>query len=324
MSDTVPTIELDPEDVAGWADQPFESLFALSAADAAGPQLEALSQQFDRLRHACVGAGRAGVTPGSRPDRELSRSAAPLLFDHRVYKSYPISLIEKRQFDRMTTWLQRLTTHDLGAIPLDGVRSVDDWLDRLDEHGMIMLHSTGTTGKLSFFPRSRDEWPGWQSAFFESITGRAPESIAAPRRSRPSIPGTARGTRPARRCRGCSARRPPGARQGRHCPLRLRDLLRPAVAGGAAAQTAEERGELDKLDIDPQLLEERAKLIEAGRNRDQDLERWFTKLAEEYRGQRVRINGVTADLIQLGAQGSRAGSQVRVRARFGAVHGRRA
>src|ERR1019366_200989 len=75
----------------------------------------------------------------------------------------------------------------------------------------------------------------------------------------------------------------------------------------ARMQTAEERGELDTLDIDPQLLEQRAKLIEAGRNRDQDFERWFTKLAEDFRGQRVWINGVTSDLIRLALKGREQG-----------------
>src|SRR5215203_2055341 len=32
--------------------------------------------------------------------------AAKLLFKHSVYKSYPVSLIEKNRFDRLTGWLQ--------------------------------------------------------------------------------------------------------------------------------------------------------------------------------------------------------------------------
>jgi hypothetical protein len=75
----------------------------------------------------------------------------------------------------------------------------------------------------------------------------------------------------------------------------------------ARLRDAEERGELDQLQIDPEILAERAKLIEAGRNRDQDLERWFNKLAQEYRGQRVRISGVTGDLIQLALKGREQG-----------------
>src|SRR5262249_24172452 len=139
----------------------------LSLPEVEDAQLEALRGQFDRLRGEVSALGTLAAKEGI--DRVDSvEQAAPLLFDHRVYKSYPFSLIEKRQFDRLTTWARCLTSHDVTAIPLEGVRSVDQWIERLDEHGMIIIHSTGTSGKLSFFPRSRDEWPAWASAFFES------------------------------------------------------------------------------------------------------------------------------------------------------------
>src|SRR5579862_1227596 len=38
---------------------------------------------------------------------------ARLLFPHTVYKSYPVSLLERGRFDQMTKWLGRLTTIDL-------------------------------------------------------------------------------------------------------------------------------------------------------------------------------------------------------------------
>ena len=38
---------------------------------------------------------------------------ARMLFPHTVYKSYPVSLLEKNRFDQMTKWLNRLTTNDL-------------------------------------------------------------------------------------------------------------------------------------------------------------------------------------------------------------------
>ena len=38
---------------------------------------------------------------------------APILFQHTVYKSYPLAFIEKKRFDRLTEWLDKLTIHDL-------------------------------------------------------------------------------------------------------------------------------------------------------------------------------------------------------------------
>jgi hypothetical protein len=300
MSQTASTARLDPSDVAGWAAQPFETLFALSLPEVEEAQLQALAGQFERLRGEVSALGTLASKEGIERVESVEQ-AAPLLFDHRVYKSYPFSLIEKRQFDRLTTWLRRLTSHDLTAIPLDGVRSVDQWIERLDEHGMIIIHSTGTSGKLSFFPRSRDEWPAWANAFFEST--RAASGVDRRTERLPTFYpsyryGHTTGTKMQRMFSEVSAE----GEEGRYCLYeykRSSDLLSMA----ARLREAEERGELDQLDLDPELLEERAKLIEAGRHRDEDLDRWFTKLSEEFRGQKVRVTGVTADLIQLALKG---------------------
>src|SRR5262249_54084680 len=113
---------LDPHNVAAWTEQPLEELLALSADDVRDAQTEALTKRFGSLRPQLEAldklAGQQGVDRVENVDDVL-----PVLFDHRVYKSYPLSLIEKRQFPRLTAWLNRLTTHDLKAIPLDGVNS---------------------------------------------------------------------------------------------------------------------------------------------------------------------------------------------------------
>jgi hypothetical protein len=298
------TVELDPTDVGGWAATPFETLFALDREHVRAAQLEALRLQFERLRPGIAAldslAGKQDV------DRiESLQDAALVLFDHRVYKSYPLSLIENRRFDRLTTWLGRLTTHDLSAIPIDDITSVDGWLDRLDVHGMIMSHSTGTSGKLSFFPRSRSEWQGWQDSFFEGT--RAASGVDRRTEAVPSFyPGYRSGHTTGTKMQRIFGELSAEGEEGRLCLYeyhRSSDLLSLA----ARLRDADERGELDKLQIDPRLLQERAQLIEVGRNRERDLEAWFTKLAHEYRGRRVRITGVTSDLIQLSLKGREQG-----------------
>jgi hypothetical protein len=304
VSQTVPSVQLDPSDVAGWTAVPFETLFSLGREETEGPQLEALRRRFETLRPGVAALDALATKQGVERIDSLE-DVAPALFDHRVYKSYPVSIVEKRQFDRLTSWLRRLTTHDVTEIPMDGVTTVDAWIDRLDEHGMVMLHSTGTTGKLSFLPRSRTEWDGWSNSFFES--NRAASGID--RRTDPIpnfYPGYRRGNTTGTKMQRIFGELSAEGEEGRHCLYEYRissDLLSLA----ARLRTAEERGELDQLDLDPELLEERKKLIEAGRNREQDLERWFTKLADEYRGQRVRISGVTGDLVRLALKGQEQG-----------------
>ncbi len=92
----------------------------------------------------------------------------PLLFDHRIYKSYPLSLIENRDLPKLTSWLGRLTTLPLHEMDLSGLTTLDDWMTRLDAFGMRIGHSSGTTGKLSFVPRSQQEFPAWQRSYYEA------------------------------------------------------------------------------------------------------------------------------------------------------------
>ncbi|WP_436790845.1 hypothetical protein [Yinghuangia sp. YIM S10712] len=305
MSSTTPAaMPLDPDDVAAWTEQPFETLFSLSAAEVEAAQRAALVKRFTELRPEVEALDKLAVRQGV--DRvETIEDAVPLLFDHRVYKSYPLSLIEKRRFARLTTWLGRLTRHDLGNVPLDGVDSVDEWLTRLDEHGMIIGHSTGTTGKLSFIPRSRDEWPAWRNVHFEvmrAAIGTDVRQVKIPTFSAGYRSGHQMMTKMGKLFAEVQA----GGDENRHMlydyPLSS-DLL--SLAG--RLQAAEERGELDQLEIDPRLLEERRQLIEASRHRDDDLQRWFATLVEEFRGKRVRIGGTSADLVRLALKGRENG-----------------
>ena len=39
----------------------------------------------------------------------------PLFFSHTAFKSYPAALIDKKRFDLMTKWLDKLTSYDLSA-----------------------------------------------------------------------------------------------------------------------------------------------------------------------------------------------------------------
>ena len=82
---------------------------------------------------------------------------APLLYTHKVFKSYPLTLIEKNKFDKLTQWLDKLTTVDLSGIDTNGIKTIDGWIQRLNENGMWIVHSTGTTGKLSFNPKTTIE-----------------------------------------------------------------------------------------------------------------------------------------------------------------------
>ncbi|MCB2073552.1 MAG: hypothetical protein H6917_15225 [Novosphingobium sp.] len=84
---------------------------------------------------------------------------APLLFEHKVYKSYPISLLSKQRFDQLTQWLNRLTPYDLSAVDVSQCDSIDGWLGKLrDETPLDAATSSGTSGTMSFFPKTKGDY----------------------------------------------------------------------------------------------------------------------------------------------------------------------
>src|ERR1700683_1331471 len=80
----------------------------------------------------------------------------PLLFEHTMYKSYPIALLERRQFDLLTDWLDKLTTVDVSELDMSTCDSIDSWLGVLaNQTDLDVCYSSGTTGTMSFIPWSK-------------------------------------------------------------------------------------------------------------------------------------------------------------------------
>ncbi len=300
MSTSAEAIELNPQTPEAWVDIPFEQIYEMSWRDYEDTQLATLQMRFEQLKDGVAALGKLAKREGVE-SIERVEDALPLLFDHRVYKSYPLAIIEKRDIAKLNSWLNRLTTHDLSAMDLSGLDTIEGWLDRLDEFGMLVGHSTGTTGKLSFVPRSRTELPVWTRAYNEmsrSATGVDPETDHVETFF-------------------------PGYRGGHHMMLKMLSLFNIPAAGGpehyhtlyqghipadltslaGRMQAAEDRGELDQLGLDPALIDARNALIEQARNRERDLEAWFAKLFDEYRGKRIKLGGTAADLIRTARSG---------------------
>ncbi len=74
-----------------------------------------------------------------------------------LFKSYQQDWLDRKDFRRMNEWLSGLFDQRI-ATDTAGVRTIDDWIDRLTAQGIIPAYSSGTTGAFSFVPR--DE-PGW-------------------------------------------------------------------------------------------------------------------------------------------------------------------
>src|ERR1043166_5652820 len=159
-------ISLLPDNPAAWTYRRFEDLYAIPREEREKLQLEAGRINFARMRNRIPAlkklADRQGVEHIDRIEDVL-----PVCFDHRVLKNYPIQIIENRDFPKLTAWLDKLTAHDLTKVDLTGIKTIEEWLGRLEAYGMLVTYSSGTTGKLSFVPRSWDEYGPWRAHFFK-------------------------------------------------------------------------------------------------------------------------------------------------------------
>ncbi|HEX7858271.1 MAG TPA: hypothetical protein VF503_31700 [Sphingobium sp.] len=293
-------VSLLPDNPGAWTYHRFEDLYAIGREEREKLQLEAVRIHFARMRGRIPAlkklADRQGVEQIDRIEDVL-----PVCFDHRVLKNYPIQIIENRDFAKLTGWLDKLTAHDLTRVDLSGLTTIEDWLARLEAYGMLVTYSSGTTGKLSFVPRSLDEYGAWRAHFFS--INRADSGVDAYTTKLPTFF--------------------PGYRGGYQTMLKMMSLFNVEMAGGedhyhtlydshipadlmalsGRLQSAEDRGEVERLGLDPALIAQRDRMLAQGRTKEADMEAWFGKLIQQYKGQRVKIGGTFADLYRVAKAG---------------------
>ncbi|MGW5049807.1 hypothetical protein [Actinokineospora sp. NPDC004072] len=165
-------------DATRWFDHDRMAMHTLPAADLAALQLAALRLRFSELRD------RLPVLRALADEQRITEigdldDAAPLLFPHTVYKSYPASLLVDSRFDQLTTWLSRLTTVDLSGLDTRGCDSIDAWLDLLDSRTPLRLaHSSGTTGSMSFVPHTQVQYDRlYEIVRLDVLPDRDPEGL---------------------------------------------------------------------------------------------------------------------------------------------------
>ena len=293
-------ISLLPDNPAAWTYHRWEDLMAIPREEREALQLEAVRINFRRLRDRIPALKKLADRQGVQAIDKLE-DVLPVCFDHRVLKNYPIQIIENRDFAKLTGWLDKLTAHDLTRVDLSGLVTIEDWLARLEAYGMLVTYSSGTTGKLSFVPRSRDELGPWKYHFYN--VNYAASGVDAWATKLPTFF--------------------PGYRGGYQTMLKMMSLFNVEMAGGeehyhtlydghipadlmalsGRLQSAEDKGEIASLGLDPALLEQRRTMLEQGRRKDQDLEAWFAKIITDFRGQRVKLGGTFADLYRVARAG---------------------
>ncbi len=120
-------------------------------------QATALSRRFAEQAERIPMVGKLAANQGIKRIDDVE-AVVPLLFEHTMYKSYPVSFLGKRRFDQLTIWLNKITAADLSKIDATGCDSIDGWLDFLaEETGLDAVTTSGSTGTMSFIPRLKSD-----------------------------------------------------------------------------------------------------------------------------------------------------------------------
>lgn len=311
----------DPDaDARHMADNPAEffnwshtAMHSIPPERLAALQCAALRYRFDTLRD------RIPVVKKLTDEQGLAEITAlddivPALLPHTAYKSYPASLLEKSRFAQITAWLGKLTTLDIGNIDVSQCEGIDAWLDVMDEQSpLTILHSSGTSGTMSFLPRSKAEMEKYADtvliAMFQRFGDPAP-AVTPPQW--PSIDIVQ-----------------PGYSRGRNFPLRMTAALRRkldnpderyhAVFSGAMSsdllflagrlRAAAARGELDRLELSPHLKARQKEFEQLQAGMAESLPSFFEHVKRDLKGRRVLITGTWNLLYDLARDGLAAGER---------------
>lgn len=150
---------------SAWMQDPYGSfglsntaVHSVARDEAEAVQLAALNLRLEQRRAQIPVLAKLADAQGIRRIDRLD-AAAPLLFTHDIYKSYPASLLARQRFKDLTRWLDRLTPYDIAGVDVSGCGSIDEWLVRLRDCAPLdVATSSGTSGTLSFFPKSKRDF----------------------------------------------------------------------------------------------------------------------------------------------------------------------
>lgn len=285
-------------------------LYGLSLNEQRELQLAAVRKRFSDL------AGRVAVLGRLAGEQNIAEigaleDVAPLLFPHSALKSYPMAVLERGQFDRLTRWLAGFTAHDLSHIDASSCETIDDWLHLLDaETDIRVAHSTGTSGKLSLIPRDiagmRSVVSGW-IRMFDRYRDERPH-LPIPVEQAPTI-----------------------FLQHRHGAMAIHrqiefmvqllyhgdeSMLVTTQPGRFSAdvasiagrlRVAEARGELGAVQISPRLAQKREAFVKEQQNAGSNLDHFFETIVERFRGEPVAVVGSVPHLHTIAMEAAKRG-----------------
>lgn len=136
-------------------------------------QLEAARERFTQAREQIAILDRRAADTGV-DEIAGHEDIVPLLFAHTNYKSYPDAFVDKGQWPMMNRWLGTLSSREVD-VDVEGVRDVDDWIDRLQAGGHHLVVTSGTSGKSSFMNRTLADKERFTTSYIHASNWAVPQ-----------------------------------------------------------------------------------------------------------------------------------------------------
>jgi hypothetical protein len=281
-------------------------LFSLDSKLVSQIQLAGVKKRFEYFYPRIKALKKLADEQGINNEITSLDDVGKILFQHTVYKSYPLQLVEKHRFGKLTQWLDKLTTYDLSNVDTSGCKSIDNWLEQLEEQTeLLVVHSTGTSGKLSFLPRSDAEMENFKNAlylFIEALTRVNPHETKMP----VFFPGFRNGRQLAQRVLSTFGPMLAGSEEEFHTAMpgfMSADFM--SLAG--RLQAAKAKGELGKLQMIKALTYNKGELIKMKKKRPKWMNEFFENMITNYRGKQVFLMGPLVALIEAALEGEKQG-----------------
>ena len=267
-------------------------LYAIPLAEQHRIQLDGVRKRFGEQIERLPVLKRLAEEQGLHEICSLE-DVAPLLIPHSAMKSYPMSFLEKNQFVRLTQWLNGFTTHDLSSIDASACESIDDWLQLLDAQSEVrVMHSTGTSGKLSFLPRGTTEMmlmvPGY-TRHFDRFGDDPWAPGVAPEETPILFFQHRKGAMAQHRQLDYLETHLFGGDSDMIVALYPTRFSADAASVGGRLRVAEARGELGKIQISPKLLERREAFLAEQASATEYVDHFLTSVAERFAGRTVYV-----------------------------------
>jgi len=274
-------------------------------------QLAVLRERFDTLVHQVPVLAKLAESQSIGAINDIP-DAAPLLFPHSIYKSYPLSLLEKSRFDLLTKWLGTLTSVDLSAVDVSGCVGIDGWLDAMDSKTELRIkHSSGTTGKLSFVPRTLAETEATAKGWRRSFEGFGDEAHANALTGFEDLQvllvGYRKGALAYPRMMDAAVHWLYGGDESKVVASNPGRMSADVLSLGGRLKAAQDKGELGRLQVSPALLARRAAFVQEQKAAPQRLKAFFDDIVQRYRGRRVIIVGSPPAVYDLAIEARKAG-----------------